>query len=117
MLHLFQGERMNNRSEEIIKQLNRLANDRSVASHTRNKARDAINHVRELQLKLSDFMREAELVMNENVGRLETLTSKQRDLIKKLEHENQKLRLQTRALSKRIQDLKETDVVIDRELA
>jgi len=108
---------MSNKSNEIIKQLNRFANDRNLALYTRNKIRDAINHVRELQLKLSELMRDGELEMNERVDRLETLTSKQRDLIKKLEHENQRLRMQTRALSKRIQSLKETNVVIDRELA
>ena len=108
---------MNNRSDEIIKQLNRLANDRSVGSHTRNKARDAINHVRDLQLKLSVLMRDAELVMNERVERIETIMSKQRDFIKKLEHENRHLSLKTRALSKRIQELKKTNVVIDREFA
>jgi len=55
--------------------------------------------------------------MNERVERLETLTSKQRELLKKLEHENRHLRLQARALSQRIQHLEETNVVIDREIA
>ena len=53
---------MNERSNEIIKQLNRLVNDRSLAPHARNKIRDAIQHVRELQLKLSKIMREAEML-------------------------------------------------------
>ena len=108
---------MNDKSNEIIKQLNHLVNDRNLALYTRNKLRDAVNHVRELQLKLSELMLEADLVTHEPVDRLETLTSKQRDLIKKLEHENGHLRLQTRALSKRIQGLNETDGVIDKELA
>ena len=45
---------MNSRSNEIIKQLNRLANDRGLSPHTRNKIRDAIRHIRELQLKLME---------------------------------------------------------------
>ena len=108
---------MNNKSNEIIKQLNRLANDRNLALYTRNKLRDAINHVRDLQLKLSELMLEADLVTHERVDHLETLTFKQRDLIKKLKHENRHLRLQTRALSKRIQGSKETNGVIDKEFA
>jgi len=55
--------------------------------------------------------------MSELVGRLQTLTSKQRNLIIKLERENQHLKLQNRALSRRVQDLEETHVVIDREIA
>ena len=55
--------------------------------------------------------------MNEVVGRLETLTSKQRNLIIKLERENQHLKLQNQALSRRILDLEKTHVVIDREIA
>ena len=55
--------------------------------------------------------------MNELVGRLETLTSKQRNQIIKLERENQHLKLQNRALSRRILDLEKTHVVIDREIA
>ena len=55
--------------------------------------------------------------MDEQVGRLETLTSKQRNLIIKLERENRHLKLQNQALSRRILDLEKTHVVIDREIA
>lgn len=55
--------------------------------------------------------------MNELVGRLETLTSKQRNMIIKLERENRHLKLQNQALSRRVQALEETHVVIDREVA
>jgi hypothetical protein len=53
---------MNGRSNEIIKQLNRLANDRNLDPNARNKIRDAIQHLREMQLKLSELRREAELM-------------------------------------------------------
>ena len=55
--------------------------------------------------------------MNEQVKGLKALTSEQRNIIKKLLYENRHLRLQNRALSKRNQDLEETSVVIDREIA
>jgi len=55
--------------------------------------------------------------MNEKVKRLETLTSEQRNIIKKLLHDNRHLQMQNRALRKRNQDLEETNVVIDREIA
>jgi len=42
---------VNTRSNEIIKQLNRLANDPSLPPRTRNQIRDAAQHIRELQLK------------------------------------------------------------------
>ena len=41
-----------NRSDEIVKQLNRLANDRSLSMQARNKISQALQHVKELQLKL-----------------------------------------------------------------
>lgn len=44
---------MSNRSSEIIKQLNRLANDRSLPTPTRNRIRDAVRHISELALELS----------------------------------------------------------------
>jgi uncharacterized protein (UPF0147 family) len=47
-------EHMNNRSTEVIRQLNRLANDRSLPPLTRNKILDAIRHIKELQLKLME---------------------------------------------------------------
>ncbi len=40
---------MNDRGNEIIKQLNRLANDRSLPKHVRSKARDAVQYIKELQ--------------------------------------------------------------------
>lgn len=36
------------RSNEIIKNLNRLANDRTLPPNTRNKVRDAARHMKEL---------------------------------------------------------------------
>ena len=43
---------MNSRSNEVIRQLNRLANDRSLNMQSRQKILDAVRHIRELQLKL-----------------------------------------------------------------
>lgn len=43
---------MENRSQEIVKQLNRLANDRSLPMQARNKINQALQHVKELQLRL-----------------------------------------------------------------
>ena len=114
MFHLFGGE-MNDRSDEVIRQLNRLANDRSLVPYARNKLRDAINHVRELQFKLSALVGDAELATNERMQRLDKLASKQRNLIKKLEHENRHLKFKTRALSKRVRELKQASATVDRE--
>ena len=47
---------MYNRSSEIIKQLNRLANDRSLPMQARNKINDAARHIRELQHRLQEAM-------------------------------------------------------------
>ena len=47
---------MNNRSNEVIKQLNRLANDRNLPPLVRNKILDAIRHIKELQLKLMEVV-------------------------------------------------------------
>lgn len=55
--------------------------------------------------------------MNDKVKRLETLTFEQRNIIKKLLHDNRHLQMQNRALSKRNQDLEERSLVIDREIA
>ena len=49
---------MNDRSNEIIKQLNRLANDRNLALNVRNKVRDALHHIQDLNLKLKEFERD-----------------------------------------------------------
>lgn len=108
---------MNHRSDEVIKQLNRLANDRSLAPYVRNKLRDAINHVRELQFKLSALAGDAETVTNDRVQNLDRLTSRQRDLIKKLEYENRHLKLKSRALTQRVRDLKEATATVDKDLA
>ncbi len=40
---------MTERSYEIIKQLNRLVNDRNLAPCARNKLREAVRHIKELQ--------------------------------------------------------------------
>lgn len=55
--------------------------------------------------------------MNDKMERLVTLTSEQRDIIKKLRYENRQLKMQNRALSKRNQVLEERSMVIDREIA
>ena len=55
--------------------------------------------------------------MNDKMERLVTLTSEQRDIIKKLRYENRQLKMQNRDLSNRNQDLEERNVVIDREIA
>ena len=55
--------------------------------------------------------------MNEKVKHLEALTSEQRNIIKKLLHDNRHLQLQNRTLAKRNKDLETRDVVIDREIA
>jgi uncharacterized protein (UPF0147 family) len=44
---------MNSRTNEVIKQLNRLANDRSLPMQVRNKINDAARHIKELQLRLA----------------------------------------------------------------
>ena len=73
--------------------------------------------VRELQLKPSELKRDPALAQNERVERLETLASGQRDLLKKPGHENQHLKLKTRALIRRVRDLKAKSVAIDAEPA
>lgn len=55
--------------------------------------------------------------MDDKVTRLETLTSEQRNMIKKLLHDNRYLKLQNQTLKKRNRFLEERDVVIDREIA
>lgn len=42
---------MNERSNELIKQLNRLANDRSIPPHARNKIHDAAQFIKNLQVE------------------------------------------------------------------
>ena len=55
--------------------------------------------------------------MDEKMERLVTLTSEQRNIIKKLLLKNRYLEMQNRALSKRNQVLEERSMVIDREIA
>ena len=49
---------MNDRSNEIIKQLNRLANDRNLTINVRNKIREAQHHIQDLDVKLEEFERD-----------------------------------------------------------
>ena len=46
------GEQVESKSHEIIKQLNRLINDRSLPMQARNKINAALQHIKELQLEL-----------------------------------------------------------------
>lgn len=55
--------------------------------------------------------------MNDQVERLQALTREQRELIKKLETENQRLKALTQTLNTRIQELEQQRVAIDREMA
>lgn len=43
---------MSSRSDEVMKQLNRLVNDRNITPQARNQIRDAVNHIRDLQWQL-----------------------------------------------------------------
>ena len=49
---------MNDRSNEIIKQLNRLTNDRGLTVKVRNKIREALHHIQDLDFKLEEFERD-----------------------------------------------------------
>lgn len=55
--------------------------------------------------------------MDEQFEHLQVLTREQREIIKKLVTENRRLNALTRTLSKRIQHLEKTNLVIDREIA
>ena len=46
---------MNDRSNEIIMQLNRLANERGLTLNVRNKIREAQHHIQDLSIKLKEF--------------------------------------------------------------
>ncbi len=69
---------MIDRSTEIIRQLNRVANDRNLPSNTRNQIREAIRHInelhagveriRELYFKLRDSRREQSNQAGENTA-------------------------------------------------
>ena len=56
-------------------------------------------------------------MMNEQVKRLKVLASEQQRLIKELERENQRLKTLTSTLSNRIQDLENTNLMIDSEIS
>lgn len=45
---------MSSRSDEVMKQLNRLVNDRNITPQARNQIREAVNHIRDLQCQLSE---------------------------------------------------------------
>jgi len=55
--------------------------------------------------------------MNDKMERLVTLTSEQRNVIKKLLLDNRHLKFQNRALTVRNRELEERSMVIDREIA
>lgn len=55
--------------------------------------------------------------MDEQFEHLQVLTREQRELIKKLLTENRRLNALAQSLSKRIQQLEKTNLVIDREIA
>ena len=46
---------MNDRSNEIIMQLNRLANERGLTLNVRNKIREAQHHIQDLSIKLKEY--------------------------------------------------------------
>ncbi len=52
------GDQVIANSNEIMKQLNRLANDRNLPPNARKKLLDAVRHIKDLQLKLSARDRE-----------------------------------------------------------
>jgi hypothetical protein len=49
---------MNDRSNEIINQLNRLVNDRTLTLNVRNKIRETLHHIQDLDVKLEEFERD-----------------------------------------------------------
>ena len=54
--------------------------------------------------------------MNEQVKRLKALASEQQGLIRELERENLRLKTLTKTLGNRIQDLENTNLMIDSEI-
>jgi len=48
---------MIDKSSELVKQLNRLVNDRSLAPQARNKVREAMLHIKDLNIKLKEIQR------------------------------------------------------------
>ena len=49
---------MMEKSNEIIKQLNRLANDRRLAPQVRNQVREAMQHIKDLGFMLKEIQRD-----------------------------------------------------------
>ena len=49
---------MNDRSNEIINQLNRLVNERTLTPNVRNKIRETLHHIQDLDVKLEEFERD-----------------------------------------------------------
>jgi len=49
---------MMEKSTEIIKQLNRLANDRTLAPQARDKVREAMQHIKDLGFRLKEIQRD-----------------------------------------------------------
>jgi hypothetical protein len=49
---------MTERSNEIIRQLNRLANDRNLPPQVRNKVLDALQHIKDLDFRLKEYQRD-----------------------------------------------------------
>ena len=66
---------MNDRSGKIIKQLNRLANDRSLPMQARNKINDAARHIRELQHIQAEFVQTAIDQYQAETGKLVEMSS------------------------------------------
>ena len=63
---------MNDRSEEIIKQLNRLVNDRNLTPNVRNIIREAQHHIQGLDLKLEEFERDPLIQNRRTMNIMET---------------------------------------------
>ena len=55
---------MNDRSNEIIKQLNRLANNRTLPTQARNKMLEAARHIKDLQHECATCQRNVSGVLN-----------------------------------------------------
>ena len=47
---------MSSRSDELMKRLNRLVNDRNITPQARNQINEAVNHIRDLQCQLSELV-------------------------------------------------------------
>jgi len=45
---------MSSRSDEVMKQLNRLVNDRNITPQARNHIREAVDYIRELKCQVSE---------------------------------------------------------------